>query len=43
MELLKCKSIIALIIMMLGVSYITALDNSAVEVQPTNPDQTINY
>ncbi len=33
MELLKCKSVIALVVMMLGVSYITALDNVNVQRQ----------
>ena len=33
MELLKCKSVIALVVMMLGVSYITALDKVNVQRQ----------
>lgn len=31
MEFLKCKSVIALVVMILGVSYITATDNVAVQ------------
>ena len=31
MEFLKCKSVIALIVMILGVSYISALDNATVQ------------
>ena len=31
MELLKCKSVIALVVMVLGVSYISALDNATVQ------------
>lgn len=31
MEFLKCKSVIALVVMILGVSYISALDNATVQ------------
>ncbi len=31
MELLKCRSVIALVVMVLGVSYISALDNATVQ------------
>ena len=31
MELLKCKSVIALVVMILGVSYLSALDNVTVQ------------
>lgn len=31
MEFLKCKSVIALVVMILGVSYISALDNVTVQ------------
>ena len=40
MEFLKCKSVIALVVMILGVSYISALDNAT--IQSRAQDNNIN-
>ncbi len=40
MEFLKCKSVIALVVMILGVSYISALDNAT--IQSHAQDNNIN-
>ena len=40
MEFLKCKSVIPLVVMILGVSYISALDNAT--IQSHAQDNNIN-
>lgn len=42
MEMLKSKATIALIVMILGVSYIGALDNNSLEDRSQNNEQTIS-
>lgn len=42
MELLKSKSIIALVVMILGVSYYTALDNSITQNHTQENENTIS-
>ena len=42
MEMLKSKATIALIVMILGVSYVGAMDNNSLEDNTQNNEQTIS-